>query len=108
VTLRRILAWAAVALLAVGAVLVWTADVRVGNANCGSALIARDPTRLSVQSDQPIDDEMRNAIVRERCDHSITSRRIIGALPAVAAIALAVWASRPAPTDDPNALHLIQ
>lgn len=86
-------------LLAVGAVLLWTADVRVGNANCGSALIARDPTRLSVETGHPIDDEMRDSILRARCDHEITSRRIVGALPALAALALGLWASRPAPSD---------
>ncbi len=74
-------------------------DVRVGESNCGSALVTRDPTRLSVESGHPIDDEMRNAIVRERCGHSITNRRIVGALPALAAVALAVWASRPEPRD---------
>ena len=97
---RRILAWAGAVVLAVGALLLWTADVHVGDANCGSALVSRDPTRLSVQSDHPTDDEMRNAIVRERCDHSVTSRRILGALPALVAVALAVWASRAEPSDD--------
>ncbi len=99
VSVRRILAWAAVAVLGTGALLLWTADVRVGESNCGSALVTRDPTRLSVESGHPIDDEMRNAIVRERCGHSITNRRIVGALPALAAVALAVWASRPEPRD---------
>lgn len=99
VSLRRILAWAAAVLLGIAALLLWTADVRVGESNCGSALVRRDPTRLSVESGHPIDDEMRNAIVRERCAHSLTNRRIVGALPAVATAALSVWASRPEPRD---------
>lgn len=94
-TARRTALWIAAFLLGIAATFVLTADVKVGDANCGSALVPRDPTEISIDTGHPVDDEMRNSIIRGQCDHNIGGRRAVGAIPAVAALALAVVASRP-------------
>ena len=61
VTARRTALWIAAFLLGIAATFVLTADVKVGDANCGSALVPRDPTEISIDTGHPVDDEMRNS-----------------------------------------------
>lgn len=71
-----------------------TQDLHYNERNCGTALLATDPTRLSVDTDDLEADEFAEQSIITNCDQLILERRFLAAVPAVVAVAAIVTGRR--------------
>lgn len=91
---RRVVLLAAAGLILVATMWVGTADVHQGASNCGSALVARDPTNLLVGSGDQADDDEAAALLRQECGRVIQRQRVVVGLMVAAAVTVAALSTR--------------
>ena len=69
-------------------------DVNIDGANCGSALLRRDPLTTRVLTGDTAEDAFQEQRITSSCDRQITVRRFVVAAPLVGGVACLVAGRR--------------
>lgn len=80
--------------LLLAALLLALRDVRIDGANCGSALLRKDPLTTRLLSGDPDEDMFEEHRILSTCDREIAKRRFVAALPLAGGIGCIVVGRR--------------
>lgn len=91
--LRRVLGVVAILCL-LGTAAAMTTDIRIDNANCGSALITRDPLETRIVTGDLSEDTVAEEQTIQRCKRAVSQRRFVSSIVLIGGIGAIVAGSR--------------